>query len=118
MTHFAEIDENGIVLRVIVAEQDFIDSGKIGDPKNWIQTSNNTRKGIHVLGGIPLRENFASVGYTYDKINDVFRSPSPYPSWILKDNIEWISPIDNPKVDEQLYIWNEQDQIWQVRKNV
>jgi len=118
MTHFAEIDENGIVKRVIVAEQDFIDSGKVGDPKNWIQTSYNTRKGIHRKGGTPLRGNFASIGGKYDKDKDVFIPVSPYPSWILKDNVEWVSPIDKPTIDEQLYVWNEIAQEWQVRKNV
>jgi len=50
MAHFAKV-ENGIVTQVIVAEQEFIDSGAVGDPTTWIQTSYNTRNGEHILGG-------------------------------------------------------------------
>lgn len=74
MSHFARI-ENGIVTAVIVAEQDFIDSGAVGDPAQWIQTSYNTVNGEHLLGGTPLRKNFAGIGYTYDPVADEFNPP-------------------------------------------
>jgi hypothetical protein len=76
MSHFAKI-ENGIVTQVIVAEQDVINSGLFGAPHTWIQTSYNTRDGVHVLGGTPLRKNFAGVGYTYDPVADEFNPPTP-----------------------------------------
>ena len=76
MSHFAEV-ENGIVKRVIVAEQDFIDSGAVGDPKNWVETSYNTQAGVHKLGGTPLRKNYAGIGYTYGKDLDAFIPPKP-----------------------------------------
>ncbi len=64
MGHFAEISgSNNIVTRVIVAEQDFIDSGAVGASSNWIQTSYNTHGGVHILGGTPLRKNYAGIGY-------------------------------------------------------
>lgn len=78
MAHFAQVDENDVVIQVIVAEQEFIDSGLVGDPASWIQTSYNTRGGIHYGpdgepdGGIALRGNYASIGGTYDRVNDVF----------------------------------------------
>ena len=71
MSHFAEIDKDGIVQQVIVAEQDFINSGLIGDSFNWVQTSYN---------GI-FRGSFANVGDVYDKEKDIFRPVQPYPSW-------------------------------------
>ena len=71
MTYFAKVI-NGIVIQVIVAEQDFIDSGSVGDPNNWIQTSYNTHQGIHSEGKTPLRKNYAGIGYTYDKIKEAF----------------------------------------------
>jgi len=74
MAHFAKI-QNNIVTQVIVAEQDVIDSGLFGDPKSWIQTSYNTRDGVHLLGGTPLRKNFAGIGYTYDSVADEFNPP-------------------------------------------
>ena len=48
MSHFAQISgSNNIVVNVIVAEQDFIDSGAVGTGSNWIQTSYNTLGGVH-----------------------------------------------------------------------
>ena len=119
--HFAEIDENNIVKRVIVAEQDFIDSGAVGDSANWIQTSYNTRGGIHYTpdsdepdGGIALRKNFAGIGYIYDSDKDAFYQPQPYPSWSLnEDSCQWESPIPYPD-DGSDYNWNEENQSWDV----
>ena len=71
MSHFAKV-ENNIVTQVIVAEQDVIDSGLFGDPASWVQTSYNTHNGVHLLGGTPLRKNFAGIGYTYDPVADEF----------------------------------------------
>jgi hypothetical protein len=123
MTHFAEIDPiTKKVLRVIVAEQDFINTGKMGDPKNWIQTSYNTYEGKHTKGNTPLRNTYAGIGYTYDEEKDIFIRPSPYPSWILNNKGEWESPIDKPIIDEQLHylIWNEEEQEWElgIKRNV
>jgi hypothetical protein len=85
MSHYALI-ENGIVINVIVAEQDFIDSGAVGDPNQWIQTSYNTFMGQHLLGGTPLRKNYAGVGYTYDAQRDAFIPPMPEEGvWILDE---------------------------------
>ena len=57
MAHFAKV-ENGIVSQVIVAEQDFINSGAVGDPSSWVQTSYNTHAGVHRNGGTPLPRTF------------------------------------------------------------
>jgi hypothetical protein len=70
MSHFAKI-EDGIVTEVIVSEQDHIDT-LIGQ---WVQTSYNTQDGIHKLGGVPMRKNYASIGFVYDSINDCFDPP-------------------------------------------
>ena len=99
MSHFAEI-KDGIVHRVIVAEQDFINSGAVGDSFNWVQTSYNHN----------FRKQFAGTGYTYDKVNDVFVQPQPYPSWTLDSNHDWQPPIPEP--EEGLYHWNEETQAW------
>ena len=119
--HFAEIDENNIVKRVIVAEQDFIDSGAVGDSSNWIQTSYNTKGGVHYApnsneldGGIALRKNYAGVGFTYDSDRDAFYSAQPYPSWTLnEDTCQWDSPVPYPN-DDKMYIWNEEEQSWEL----
>ncbi len=112
MAHFAQIDENNIVTNVIVAEQDFIDSGAVGDPSNWIQTSYNTQGGIHKLGGTPLRKNYAGIGYTYDSQRDAFIPPKPFDSWLLdEDSCNWEPPVSMPS-DGKLYSWDEDTTSW------
>jgi hypothetical protein len=112
MAHFAEV-VNGIVRRVIVAEQDFIDSGAVGIPSRWVQTSYNTYGGVHKLGGTPLRKNYAGVGYTYDEQRDAFIPPRPYQSWNLnEDTCLWESPIPYPN-DYKPYLWNETTGSWE-----
>ena len=121
MAHFAEVDENNIVKRVIVAEQDFINSGAVGESSNWIQTSYNTRGGIHYApdsnepdGGIALRKNYAGIGFTYDSDRDAFYTSQPYPSWTLnEDTCQWESPVPYPD-DGEIYTWNEENQDWDL----
>lgn len=85
MTNFAEVDSDGIVLRVIVAEQDFIDLEILGPKENWIQTSYNTHEGIHSQGKTPLRKNYAGIGYKYHLDIDAFVPPKPFASWKLNN---------------------------------
>ena len=101
MSHFAEIDDNGLVKRVIVAEQDFIDSGAVGNAANWIQTSYNNN----------IRKQFAGIGYTYDKTKDKFISPQPYASWSLDGNDDWQAPVAMPE-DDKRYYWDEDTTNW------
>lgn len=111
MAHFAEVI-NGIVIRVIVAEQDFIDSGVVGNPSKWIQTSYNTFGGKHKLGGTPLRKNYAGIGYTYDETRDAFIPPKQYQSWILnEETCLWEPPIQPPQ-DSRTYQWDEPRLNW------
>jgi hypothetical protein len=113
MAHFAKV-ENGIVTQVIVAEQEFINSGVVGNPENWIQTSYNTYGGVHLLGGTPLRKNFAGIGFTYNTEKDVFIPPKPleYESWILnEEKCIWEAPLEMPK-DNKAYYWNEEQLEW------
>ena len=108
MSHFAKV-ENGIVTQVIVAEQDFIDTGAVGH--GWIQTSFNTLGNQHPEGR-PLRGNYAGIGYTYDDVNDVFIAPKPFDNWVL-DTATWLwnPPIAMP-VDEYFYTWNQETTAW------
>lgn len=120
MSHFAEIDNNGIVQRVIVAEQDFIDSGAVGDSSNWVQTSYNTKGGVHYApnsntpdGGVALRKNYAGIGYTYDSGRDAFIEPKPFPSWLLdEDTCIWNAPTPYPDDDDKPYGWDEDTTSW------
>lgn len=112
MAHYAQIDNSGKVVQVIVADQDFINSGAVGDPNTWIQTSYNTHGGQHTQGGTPLRKNYAGVGYTYDKDRDAFIPPKPFNSWILNEDTGlWEAPVAYPD-DGKAYSWNEENQSW------
>jgi hypothetical protein len=133
MGHYAKvpsiIDGKGIVEQVITARQDFIQSGIVGDSFQWIKTSYNTRGGIHyepdVVPLVPsldqsksLRANYASIGDTYDAVNDVFYEsrPSnhygPFHSWTVSAPAwKWTPPVPYPN-DGQFYEWDDPKQQW------
>lgn len=112
MAHYAQINENNIVIQVLVIEQDVINTGAFGDPASFIQTSYNTSCGVHRLGGTPLRKNYAGIGYTYDTERDAFYAPKPFPSWILnEDSCIWESPTPMP-TDDKIYQWDEETLSW------
>jgi len=123
MAHYAKV-LNGIVEKVVVAEPSFFDKFIDTTPGQWIQTSFNTRGGIHydpITGqpddGIPLRKNYAGTGFTYDKSRDAFIPPQPYPSWTLnEETCLWDSPVPYPE-DGEMYTWNEQTQTWELLEN-
>ena len=118
MSHFAKV-RNNLVETVIVAEQDFIDALPSESGVTWIQTSYNTRGGIHYApnsndpdGGVALRKNYAGIGYTYDLVRDAFYEPKPYPSWILNEtSCLWEAPIPIPDNDK-FYQWDESKKEW------
>ena len=117
MAHFAELDENNIVTRVIVVHNNELldDEGQENEVKgvgfcaslfghsNWVQTSYNNN----------IRKQFAGTGFTYDSDNDVFIAPQPYPSWSLDDSFDWQAPTPMPE-DDNLYVWNEETQAWDL----
>lgn len=120
MAHFAEIDENGVVLRVLVVNDAHEHDGanylanEMNLGGNWIKTSYNTQGGVHLAGGTPFRKNYAGTGYTYDEIRDAFIPPKTYPSWILDENsCTWKSPVPMPE-DGQSYKWNEETVSWEL----
>lgn len=104
MAHWAEIDENGIVLRVTVGSNDDPDEGyqwlidNLGG--TWVQTSYNGN----------IRKQFAGIGFSYDSENDVFIAPSPFPSWVLDENFDWQAPVPKPVQGE--WYWDEGAGDW------
>jgi hypothetical protein len=106
MAHFAELNENNIVLRVLVTDNDFPNEGYDWLVENlggtWVQTSYNAT----------IRKNFAGVGFTYDSERDAFIAPQPFPSWILdEDTCRWIPPVEYP-TDGKIYSWDEDSLSW------
>ena len=112
MAHFAEIDENNKVIRVIVVNNSDCLKDGIEDEStgiafcqnllggNWKQTSYNNR----------IRKHYAGVGYTYDSDRDAFISPQPYPSWALDETCNWKAPIEMPK--GEMCTWDEDKLEW------
>ena len=118
MAHFAEIDEQGVVLRVLVVDnaqetdgQNFL-ANTLGLGGTWVKTSYNTVGGVHTLGGTPFRKNYAGIGYTYDSGRDAFIPPKPFASWLLNENTcLWEAPVAYP-TDGKTYLWNEATTSW------
>ena len=117
MAHWAEIDENNIVIRVLVGDNNdpngdegyqwLIDN--LGG--TWIKTSFNTSEGKHLEGGIPLRGNYAGIDFTYHSECDAFMPPKEFESWIIDtSNYTWIPPV--PKPDSGIWVWDEETISW------
>lgn len=119
MSHFAKVCD-GKVITVNCAEKEFFDTFVDSSPGEWIQTSYNTRGNVHYGpdgepdGGVALRGNYAGIGYTYDRQNDVFYAPQPYASWTLNQTTWlWEPPVAYP-VDENQYVWDETTVGWKL----
>ena len=111
MAHFAKVVQ-GKVINVIVAEPEFFDTFIDTSPGDWIQTSYNTKGGVHLNGGTPLRYNFASVGDNYDAEADAFYQPKPYEGWELNtDTYLWEPPTPKPD-DGKKYKWDNDTLAW------
>ena len=117
MAHFAELDENNVVLRVIVvgnkdtADASGVEKEHIGAAfceklfgGTWVQTSYNGN----------VRKRFAGIGMTFDADRDAFISPKPYNSWVLnEETCAWEAPVAMPE-DENMYTWNEETTSWDL----
>lgn len=120
MGHFAKV-VNGKVTQVIVAEPEFFNTFVDSSPGEWIQTSYNTKGGVHYNPetGEPsedqtkaLRKNYAGIGFDYDRVKDAFIPPKPFDSWILNNTTcLWDPPIPYPN-DGDVYVWDEETLNW------
>lgn len=115
MAHFAEIDGQNIVQRVIVVSNDVL-----LDENNNEQETLGTSFCTNLLGGTwkqtsynnNTRKRFAAVGYTFDTQKDAFIRPRPYASWTLNaDSCEWEAPVSYP-IDGKPYDWDENNRVW------
>jgi hypothetical protein len=113
LSHWAEIDENSIVQRVLVGDNN--------DPNGdegyqwlldnlggtWIKTSYNGN----------IRKNYAGIGYSYDATRDAFIAPKPFNSWVLnEDTCQWEAPVAYP-TDGVMYQWDEETTDWKATVN-
>jgi hypothetical protein len=115
MAHFAQLDENNIVVQVIVGVDEPHDGESIYAKTTgtvWKKTSYNTSSGVHLLGGTPFRKNYAGIGFTYDAQRNAFIPPQQYASWTLNEQTcQWNPPIQYPN-DDKRYQWDEQTTSW------
>lgn len=117
MAHWAQIDENNIVINVTIGSNDEPDEGyqwlvdNIGG--NWIKTSYNTWAGKHKLGGVPLRKNYAGIGFTYDEERDAFIPPKPPTTvTIIKKNpVDWRLNEETCQWDR--IVFNDETNEWE-----
>jgi hypothetical protein len=120
MSHYAKV-ESGIVIKVIKADADFFNTFVDDSPGEWIQSSYNTKGGVHYQpnSNTPsddqskaLRKNFASIGGTYNPVRDAFYAPKKFNSWVLNESTcIWEAPVVYPD-DGNDYDWNETNQTW------
>ena len=115
MAHFAKLDENNIVIKGIVINNDILLQNEIeveqlgidfckslyGQDTTWVQTSYNGN----------IRKQYAGIGMSYDETNDVFILPQPFDSWTLNSNFDWEAPVSFP-TDGNPYEWNEETLSW------
>lgn len=109
MSHFAELDENNIVLQVVVGDNNAPNEGYDWIVENlggrWVQTSYNAT----------IRKHFAGVGFTYDEERDAFIPPKDFDSWILdEETCNWVPPIPYPTETAEgfIYVWDEATISW------
>lgn len=112
MAHWAELDENNIVIRVVVGSNDDPDEGYQWILDNlggrWVQTSYNHN----------FRRIFASEGYKYDEILDIFIDPQPFLSWTFNENtLNWEAPEPEPDTSEMHY-WDEDSKTWIIKHSI
>ena len=116
MAHFAKVNENGLVTEVLRVSDSKPGEGYYWLAETfggtWVKTSYNTQAGAHLLGGTPLRKNYAGAGYTYDADRDAFIPPKPFDSWVLdEDTCQWSAPVPYP-TDGAAYDWDEATTSW------
>ena len=108
MAHFAEIDGDNLVTRVLVVPDEQENRGNdylatdLGLGGTWVQTSYNAR----------IRKNYAGIGYTFDSGRDAFIPPKPFASWVLnEETCNWDAPVARPE-DDKMYTWDEATTSW------
>ena len=123
MAHFAELNDNKVVTRVVVIGNDIPANGgtledndmhidgekfciKLFKGGIWKQTSYNNN----------FRKQYAGIGYTYDSAKNKFISPQPHNSWALDANDDWQAPVTYPtNTTEKTISWNEENLKWTAR---
>ena len=129
MAHFAELDNNNVVTRVIVVGNDVTTAaGPLGsndmhvDGETWCQNFFKGGTWKQTSYNHNFRKQYCGKGYTYDAAKDKFISPQPYDSWALDGNDDWQAPVTFPtdtgtEEDPKHISWDENGQKWTATDN-
>lgn len=129
MAHFAKINDENEVVAVHCLDNAALldDDGNESSEKGvaalermhggtWVQTSYNTREGVHLKGGTPLRFRYAGIGHTYYPdigTEGAFVPRKPHPSWALdEDSAQWKPPVEMPDDPDLTFVWDEESVSW------
>ena len=121
MAHFAELDDNNVVLRVVVVGNDCVPSDEHIDGETWCVNFFKTPNWKQTSYNNNFRKQYCGKGYTYDAAKNKFISPKPHASWALDANDDWQAPVTYPTVttygsndplDRYIISWDEAGQKW------
>ena len=113
MAHFAELDNNNVVLRVVVVGNDCVPSDEHIDGETWCVNFFKTPNWKQTSYNHNFRKQYAGIGFTYDAAKNKFISPQPYTSWALDANDDWQAPVTYPTdTTDKIITWDEAGQKW------
>ena len=113
MAHFAELDNNNVVLRVVVVSNDCVPSDEHIDGETWCINFFKTPNWKQTSYNHNFRKQYAGIGYTYDSEKNKFISPQPYASWALDANDDWHAPVTYPTdTTDKAVVWDEENLKW------
>jgi len=121
MAHFAELDDNNVVLRVVVVSNDCVPSDEHVDGETWCVNFFKTPNWKQTSYNNNFRKQYCGTGYTFDFAKNKFITPKPHASWALDVNDDWQAPVTYPTVttygsndplDHYIISWDEAGQKW------
>ena len=124
MAHFAELNDNNVVLRVVVVGNDCVPSDEHIDGETWCVNFFKTPNWKQTSYNNNFRKQYCGKGYTYDAAKNKFISPKPYASWALDSNDDWQAPVtfptittygSNDPIDKYFISWDEAGQKWTAK---
>jgi len=124
MAHFAELDDNNVVLRVVVVGNDCVPSDEHVDGETWCVNFFKTPNWKQTSYNNNFRKQYCGTGFTYDAAKNKFISPKPYASWALDSNDDWQAPVtfptittygSNDPIDKYFISWDEAGQKWTAK---
>ena len=124
MAHFAELDNNNVVLRVVVVSNDCVPSDEHIDGETWCVNFFKTPNWKQTSYNHNFRKQYCGIGFTYDSAKNKFISPTPHASWALDANDDWQAPVTYPTIttygsndplDRYMITWDEAGQKWTAK---